>query len=148
MLKSGEIAPQFSGEATSGKKIQLSDFIGKKVVIYFFPKAFTQGCTLETQQFRDAYPDLVKLGVEVIGISVDPIERQCAFAEQEQVSFPMIADENKEIAKKYDVLWPILGVAQRVTYLVDEQGKIEAVFRHELQVKKHIENIKEHLAKI
>lgn len=145
MLKLGDIAPDFVGTTTDGRTLQISALRGKKIILYFFPKAFTQGCTLETRKFRDWYPDLTKMGIEVIGVSTDSNETQCAFAEKEQISFPMLADENKEISKKYKVLWPILGINQRVTYLIDENGRIEAVFHNELRIEKHIDAIRQHV---
>jgi len=81
------------------------------VVLFFFPKAFTTGCTLETRQFRDHHDELSGLGAEVIGISADSAHRQCQFAEKERVGFPMIGDESTAICRSYDVLcrcsaWP------------------------------------------
>ena len=77
MLKVGEMAPDFSGTAQDGRTVKLSELRGKRAVLFFFPKAFTTGCTIETRQFRDHYTELAALGAEVIGLSVDSSEKQC-----------------------------------------------------------------------
>lgn len=148
MLQPGSQAPDFTGTNRDGKTITLSLFRGKKVVLFFFPKAFTSGCTLETRMLRDRYEEFSHLGAEVIGVSTDDLETQCAFATQERVSFPMVADPQKEIGTKYDVIWPILGINQRITYLIDEQGVIRAVFHHEVRIQKHIEEIHNQLQRM
>ena len=145
MLKVGDTAPDFSATATTGKPVKLSELRGKPVVMFFFPKAMTTGCTIETRLFRDHYTEIAALGAEVIGVSVDSNEKQCEFASREGVSFPMIGDSQKTIGKSYDVMWPLLGVTQRVTYVVGPDGRIEAVFHHELMVGRHLEDVKRHL---
>ena len=145
MLKIGDQAPDFTATATDGRTVRLSELRGTRVVMYFFPKAFTTGCTIETRQFRDAYPELKALGVEVIGVSADSHETQCDFAAKENVSFPMIGDASRSIGKSYDALWPLLAVNQRITYVIDESGRIERVFHHELRVGKHLEEVRAYL---
>jgi len=145
VLKVGEIAPDFAATSTSGKTVKLSELRGKRVVMFFFPKAMTTGCTIETRLFRDHYTEMTALGAEVIGVSVDSNDKQCEFASREGVPFPMIGDSKKSIGKSYDVMWPLLGVTQRVTYVVDPQGRVEAVFHHELMVGRHLEDVKRHL---
>jgi peroxiredoxin Q/BCP len=147
MLKVGDTAPAFAGRSADGRTVKLADLRGRKVVLYFFPRAFTPGCTVETRGFRDHYQEIVDLGAEVIGVSVDSHERQCEFAGKEGVSFPMLGDPTRQIGKDYKTLWPLLSVNQRVTYIIDEQGRIEAVFHHELQVGKHLSQVREHLKK-
>jgi len=141
MLRVGERAPEFSAKTTQGQKLSLSELQGQFVVIYFFPKAFTPGCKQETTRFRDAYPDLQKLGVEVVGISVDDHETQCDFAQQQNVGFPMIADPDHEVSKLYSVLRPFLRLDKRVTYVIDRGGIIRGVFQHEFQVSKHLDDV-------
>lgn len=145
MLKVGDRAPDFTAQAQDGKTVKLSDLRGKRVVMFFFPKAFTRGCTIETRQFRDHYSELAALGAEVLGVSVDDHAKQCEFASREGVSFPMLGDSSRSIGKSYDVLWPLLNVAQRVTYVIGADGIIEAVFHHELLVGKHLESVRAHL---
>ena len=145
MLKVGELAPDFSATTTNGKTLKLSELRGKRVVLFFFPKAFTPGCTVETRRFRDHYSELSALGAEVVGVSADSAQVQCEFANKEGVHFPMIGDELRHIGKSYDVLWPLLNVNQRVTYVIGPDGRIEAVFHHELLVGKHLEGVQKHL---
>jgi peroxiredoxin Q/BCP len=145
MLKVGEVAPDFAATAQDGRAVQLSELRGKRVVMFFFPKAFTRGCTIETRQFRDHYSELAALGAEVLGVSVDSAESQCEFASREGVPFPMIGDPSRNIGRSYDVLWPLLNVARRITYVVGPDGRIEAAFHHELLVSKHLEAVRAHL---
>ena len=145
MLKVGDRAPDFTATAQDKKTVKLSELRGKRVVLFFFPKAFTRGCTIETRQFRDHYSELAALGAEVLGVSIDSSEKQCEFASREGVPFPMIGDPSRGIGRSYDVLWPVLNVAQRVTYVVGPDGIIEAVFHHELLVGKHLESVRAHL---
>lgn len=147
MLKIGQPAPDFSTTASNGKTVKLSELRGKRVVMFFFPKAFTTGCTIETRLFRDHYSEIAALGAEVVGVSMDSAEKQCEFANKEGVSFPMIGDPSRAIGKNYDVLWPILGVARRITYVIGPDGRVEAVFDHELRVKQHLEDVRAHLEK-
>ena len=145
MLKVGDLAPDFTAKAQDGRVVQLRELRGKRVVMFFFPKAFTRGCTIETRQFRDHYSELAALGAEVLGVSVDSHEVQCEFASKEGVLFPMLGDSTGGIGRNYDVLWPLLKVAQRVTYVIGPDGHIEAVFHHEILVGKHLEAVRAHL---
>src|SRR5882724_5963677 len=106
MLKVGDSAPDFRVLATDGRTLELSQLRGRPVVLYFFPRAFTLGCTLETKRFRDKYDEIRGLGAEVIGISTDPIETQCRFAETYATGFPMIGDADQSISRAYDVVRP------------------------------------------
>ena len=145
MLKVGDMAPDFTATTTQGKTLQLSELRGKRVVMFFFPKAFTTGCTIETRRFRDHYSELAALGAEVVGVSADSNQTQCEFANKEGVHFPMIGDDTRAIGKSYDVMWPVLNVNQRVTYVIGPDGRIEAAFHHELLVGKHLEAVQKHL---
>ena len=141
MLAAGVVAPPFSAEATNGTAVSLESLRGKLVVLYFFRKAFTRNCTVETKGFRDNYDDLRALGAEVIGVSSDSMPRQCEFAQANGVSFPMIADDDKTLARAYDVLFMLLPVAHRVTYVIDREGVIAGVFNHEFAVNKHLDEV-------
>lgn len=145
MLRVGDLAPDFTATTSHGKQLTLSALRGRRVVLFFFPKAFTTGCTIETRRFRDHYAEIAALGAEVIGVSVDKEQTQCDFASQEGVPYPMIGDESRAINRSYDVLWPLLGVSQRVTYIIGPDGKIERVLHHELLVNKHLDEVKRHL---
>ena len=140
MLKVGDRIPEFTAQTADGKTIRSAELRGKHVVLYFFPKAFTTGCSIETKQFRDAYPDLQKAGAEVLGVSVDDGKTQNDFACSLGVSFPMIGDHGKQLSKQFGVLWPLLGVPRRVTFLIDKEGVIRGVFNHELQIGRHLDD--------
>jgi len=147
MLKIGEAAPDFTARSTSGQTISLRGLRGKPVVIYFFPKAFTMGCTIETRQFRDGYDELRQLGAEVIGISSDKYDLQCRFASDNQLPFPLLADDDKRICEAYGVLWPLIKLPQRITFVVDEEGIVQAVFHHEVQISRHLDDVRQFLEK-
>jgi peroxiredoxin len=137
MINLGSPAPDFVAMTTQGHSFRLSEQRGKIVVLYFFPKAFTPGCTAQTSQFRDAYPELKAMGVEVVGISADDDKVQCDFASSIRVEFPMIGDSERKIIDAYDASWPIFRLAQRVTYVVDGEGILRHCFHHELRISHH-----------
>jgi thioredoxin-dependent peroxiredoxin len=142
VIKVGEKAPEFRVKTTTGDEVTNETFRGKTLVLYFFPKAFTGGCTIETKQFRDAAPELRDLGAEVVGVSVDSLETQCAFAKSLDATFAMIGDQDKAVSRAFDVLWPIIGKAQRVTFVIDGKGIVRATFHHEIRVGKHIDEVR------
>jgi peroxiredoxin Q/BCP len=96
---------------------------------------------METRLFRDNYDELRALGAEVIGISVDDLATQCRFAASLAVKFPLCSDRDRTISRAYGVLWPIVPIDKRVTFILDEEGVVRAVFRHEVQVMKHLDNV-------
>ena len=126
MLAIGETAPDFAIPLADGSTRMLSSYRGHPVIVYFFPKANTAGCTLETRGFSERYDGFQRTGVEVVGVSVDSAETQTAFAAKCGSKFPMVGDASKEIARRYGVLG-LLGVAKRVTFLVDPAGKVAEV---------------------
>jgi peroxiredoxin len=142
MLAVGDKAPEIDAASTSGAHVVLSALKKPFVVVYFFPKAFTSDCTREAALFRDNYAELQLVGSEVIGISTDDLETQCKFADEMKVPFPMIADADKKISAAYDVLWPVVGVAHRVTFVIDRSAMtILAIFKHELSAEKHRDDV-------
>jgi peroxiredoxin Q/BCP len=141
VLKAGAIAPSFIGRTTRGGAISLASLSSRILVLYFFRKAFTRNCTVETKGFRDNYDELVALGAEVVGISCDDLPTQCRFAEAHQVRFAMIADHDRVISKTYDVFFPLLPVSHRVTYVIGRDGVIAGVFKHEFAVVKHLDEV-------
>jgi peroxiredoxin Q/BCP len=147
VLAIGAVAPEFEAQSSDGGTVRLSDFRGKAVVLYFFPKAFTPLCALETRRFRDNYADIVALGAQVVGVSSDDLDVQCEFGRRQQVNFPLLADPERHIASAYGVLWPMFGRARRVTFVIDEQATIELVCWHEFQVSKHLDEVLLHLQK-
>ena len=141
MLKVGERAPAIDAMTSSGTRFVLAEQAGLCSVVYFFPKAFTPGCTVETKSFRDNHVELELAGVTVVGISTDDLATQCNFARSIKTPFPMIGDKDGAIGRAYDVLWPLIGVAKRVTYVISPAQEIEAVFHHELDVKSHRDDV-------
>ena len=123
MLDNGSKAPDFEGTAQDGRTITLSSYRGRPVVLYFYPKANTTGCTLEARGFAEHYPELKNAGAEVIGVSVDTVDAQKSFSDKCHLPFPLVADHDKSIAKKYGVLG-LLGIAKRVTFLLDPEGTV------------------------
>src|SRR5690242_18750889 len=128
MLKVGDRAPDFLGETSEGRGLSLASLRGRWVVLYFYPKAFTPGCTAETRLFRDNYDELRALGAEVVGISTDDVKTQRRFAAVEKVRFPLVADSKREISRRYGVLWPIIPFDKRVTFVLDPEGVVRATF--------------------
>jgi peroxiredoxin Q/BCP len=132
-LKEGDAAPQFEGTNQEGKKIKLSDFAGKKVVLYFYPKDNTPGCTAEACNLRDNYQDLTKKGFVVIGVSPDSEKSHKGFREKYSLPFELISDPEKNILKLYGA-WgekkmygkTVTGVL-RTSFLIDEKGIIKNI---------------------
>jgi thioredoxin-dependent peroxiredoxin len=126
MLGVGEEAPEFSGTTADGSLVNLSSFRGRPLVLYFYPKANTTGCTIEARGFTEHYAEFQRAGVAVVGVSVDSVDAQKSFAERCSVPFPLVADHDKSIAKRYGVLG-FLGVAKRVTFFVEPNGQVAEV---------------------
>jgi peroxiredoxin Q/BCP len=145
MLKVGDKAPGFTAVSTDGREIRLSDYRGRRLVLYFFPQVFSPACTQQARRFRDNHADIHALGAEVLGVSVDSHGQQCEFARTERLPFPIISDERRYISRAYDVTWPLVSTIKRITYVMDAQGVIEAVFRHEFQVSRHLDDVLRHL---
>lgn len=146
-MEEGKKAPQFTLPDSNGKKISLKDFLGKKVVLYFYPKDMTSGCTQEACDFRDNYPDFKKLKTIVLGISADPVDKHKKFSDKYELPFTLLSDEEKKVLEKYGV-WKeksmygrkYMGI-ERTTFIIDENGKIQKIFP-KVKVKGHVEEIK------
>ncbi len=124
-LAVGTDAPAFSVKDTNGKTVSLSDFGGKTVVLYFYPKDDTPGCTKQACSFRDATSDYQGKDIVVLGVSVDDEASHQQFTQKYDLNFPLLADTEKSLIKAYDVDGG--GKAQRVTYVIDGNGKITHV---------------------
>lgn len=122
-LAVGTDAPAFTAKDTNGNTVSLSDFTGKKVVLYFYPKDDTPGCTKQACSFRDSYADYQNKGMVVLGVSKDDEASHQKFTEKFNLPFPLLADVDGSIIKAYGVEGSS-GYAQRVTYVIDENGKI------------------------
>jgi len=126
----GESAPAFRLQDQNGHWRTPADFHGHWLVLYFYPKDFTPGCTTEVCTFRDDIAKLRKVGAEVVGVSLDDVKSHAEFAEKYRVPFPLLADSDRSVATRYGVLTSRMGVhyAKRTTFLVDPQGKIAKVY--------------------
>ena len=133
-LEVGDRAPAFKLKNQDGEIISLSDLKGKPVVLYFYPKDDTSGCTKEACNFRDEFPKFGKLNAEIIGISADSVDSHKKFADKHKIPFNLLADEKKEIVEKYGV-WKeknmygrkYMGI-ERTTFIIDANGKISKIF--------------------
>jgi peroxiredoxin Q/BCP len=133
VLKEGDVAPPITTQMVSGDQVapfSLADYHGKRVVLYFYPKDETPGCTKEACAFRDGYAKFQSAGLTVFGCSVDSSEAHQKFIKKYNLPFPLLLDPDKKIATEYGVAngIPILGLDKRVTYVIDEDGKILKVY--------------------
>src|SRR6056300_2039206 len=132
-LKIGQQAPAWSGINQHGEHIDSSQFLGKKVILFFYPKASTPGCTAEACNFRDHYAELADKGFEVVGVSADSVKRQLNFATKQELNYNLIADEEKSIITAFEAWGPKKFMGRefdgiyRHTYVIDENGVIEQV---------------------
>ncbi|MCL2725491.1 MAG: peroxiredoxin [Polyangiaceae bacterium] len=147
VLRVGQKAPAFDVVSSDGRRLKLGDFLGNKnVVLYFYPRDFTSVCTKEACGFRDIHEDLAALDTEIIGVSADSKESHQKFAEKYKVSFDLVADENRELAKAYGAtsfLHDRLGVTTRITYVIDKKGEIAGVFTGEFSANKHTDGVRD-----
>jgi peroxiredoxin Q/BCP len=151
MLKEGDRAPAFHLDSDSGEKIALKDFKGKTVVLYFYPKDMTPGCTQQACDFRDEFAKFKKKGAVVLGISKDSVERHVKFKEKYSLPFPLLADVEGKVCEAYGV-WQekslygrkFMGIV-RTTFLIAPDGKIEKIFS-KVKVKGHVEQMLGELA--
>jgi thioredoxin-dependent peroxiredoxin len=141
MLSAGDAAPDFEGVDCNASPIRLGDYRGRRVVLFFFPKAFSVGCAEEVRHFRDNQARIRALGAELIGVSVDRFEVQCAFAKQEKVEFPLLGDVDRRLSTLFGVLWPLVRVDRRVTFVIGPDGVVEEVIKHETRVYRHLDDV-------
>jgi len=152
-LKVGDKAPSFKLKNQDAKTISLSDFKGKPVVLYFYPKDDTSGCTKEACNFRDEFPKFGKLKAEIIGVSADSVESHKKFAQKYKLPFNLLSDEKKEVLEKYGV-WQeksmygrkYIGIV-RTTVIIDSSGKIRNIFP-KVKVDNHNQEVMEALKEL
>ena len=147
--KIGAIAPDFSLPDQNGKVYMLADFQGKWLVLYFYPKDDTPGCTEEACNFRDDLNQLTGLGAQVVGISVDNSLSHADFAKKYSLPFPLLADKDAEVTKRYAVLrnLGILKLARRYTFLIDPHGRVNKIY-DKVATSRHSKEIIEDLNKL
>lgn len=147
-LKEGDKIPEILGTDQDGKEIKASDYSGKKLVLYFYPKDNTPGCTAEACNFRDNFYELRKAGYEILGVSIDDEKSHQKFIQKQELPFPLIADKDKKLVEEFGV-WAEKTLAGRkymgtlrTTFLVNESGIIEKIIGHkEIKTKEHAEQI-------
>ena len=145
-LSAGDVAPNFKGIDQNGDSIELVQFLGKKVVLYFYPKDDTPGCTAQACNLRDNLSVLKTRGIEVVGVSTDSVKSHSKFSSKFELNFSLIADENKEIVEQYGVwgLKKLMGReyvgTNRTTFLIDEKGIVEGIISKP-KTKVHAEEI-------
>ncbi len=145
-------APAFTLKNQEGKKISLKSFLGKKVILYFYPRALTPGCTVQAEGMRDSLKNLEKLNAVVLAVSPDSPEKLQKFEEKKNLNFNLLSDENHEVAEKYGV-WGLkkfmgkefMGIL-RTTYIINEEGKIEYIM-DKVKTKDHHKDVLNYLKK-
>ena len=136
-IKVGDKAPNFTLPDQDGKLLTLSSLKGKIVILYFYPKDFTSGCTKEACHFRDAYEDFTEAGAEVIGVSADSQESHRNFINTYLLPFSLLSDEKGEVKKLYGVSGHLLP--GRVTFVIDKEGVVRHVFSSQIDMKAHVD---------
>jgi peroxiredoxin Q/BCP len=133
-LKEGDVAPEFSATASGDGRVALADFKGKNVVLYFYPKDDTPGCTKEACAFRDHFAEFRKRGAVVLGVSTDPVKSHDKFVGKYKLPFTLLADEDKKIVQAYGVwgektfMWRKYAGTFRVTFLIGPDGRIKKIW--------------------
>src|SRR5205809_1329088 len=139
MLAVGETAPDFALRSDDGRRMSLKDFRGKKVVLYFYPKDDTPGCTKEACSFRDNYQDFTDAGAEVVGVSSDGGASHQKFTEKFQLPFTLLSDTGGAVRKRYGVPATLGLLPGRVTFVIDKQGIVRHVFNSQFQATRHVQ---------
>lgn len=149
-LKIGDIAPKFEGLNEDGESVSLSDFKGSKLILFFYPKDDTPGCTKEACNLRDNFKYFEKKGFKILGVSPDTVKKHRKFSDKYEFQYPLLADTEKEVINAYGVWGPkkfmgreIIGV-HRTTFIIDEEGKIEQIIK-KVKTKVHSDQIKEEM---
>ena len=149
VVKVGDKAPDFTLQSQMGDDVTLSEFVGKKnIVLYFYPKDETTGCTKEACTFRDNYEELTKLGAEVIGLSGQSVESHKSFASHHGLPFILVSDEGNKVRELYGVPSSMGIIPGRVTYIIDKKGVIRHIFNSQTKAQRHVEEAKKTLLEI
>ena len=140
-IRVGDAAPEIDADAHDGTRVRVADFRGRWLVVYFYPRSFTTGCIVQVKKFRDRHDEIRALGADIVGVSIDALETQCRFAEHYEAGFPLVADADGAITRRWGVKRPLLEMASRVTFVVDPNGRVAARFHHELLAGKHVADV-------
>ncbi len=139
-VKVGDVAPDFTLPSQTGAMVSLKDFKGKKaVVLYFYPRDYSRGCTAEACTFRDSYEVFKQAGAEVIGVSSQSVESHSRFAADYRLPFLLLSDEDGKVRKLYGVPSSFGLIPGRVTYVIDKEGVVRHIFSSQFNPKQHIE---------
>jgi peroxiredoxin Q/BCP len=142
-VKVGDKAPDFTLPSQMGDNVTLSEFLGKKnIVLYFYPKDETPGCTREACSFRDSYEELTNLGAEVLGVSGQSVASHKSFATHHGLPFILLSDEDNKVRKLYGVPSSMGILPGRVTYIIDKKGVVRHIFSSQTQTQRHVEEAK------
>ena len=147
--KVGDKAPDFTLPSQMGDSVTLSEFVGKKnIVLFFYPRDESRGCTAEACTFRDNYQELTSLGAEVIGISGQSVESHKSFATHHGLPFILLSDEDNKVRKLYGVPSTMGIIPGRVTYIIDKKGIVRHIFSSQIQTQRHVEEAKRTLEEL
>jgi peroxiredoxin Q/BCP len=147
MLKTGTKAPKFSLSDENGKLRTLSEFLANgPLILYFYPADFTPGCTKEACSIRDLHDDIIKSGLQIIGVSPQSAESHTRFRETHKLPFPLMADEDKTVIKAYDVNGPLGIGVRRATFLIDTNGVIQDAVLADVFIGQHTDFINKAIA--
>ena len=141
-LKIGNRAPDFTLPSSEGEMFRLSENLGEGIILYFYPKDFTGGCTAEACSFRDEIEHFEDLDIRVVGISTDDVDVHNRFINKYNLPFTLLSDTDGTVSKTYDSLIPFIGLSKRVTYLIDSEQKIVQIYNNALMAKNHIKEMK------
>jgi thioredoxin-dependent peroxiredoxin len=148
-VKVGDKAPEFTLPSQMGDNVTLSEFFGKKnIVLYFYPKDESPGCTREACSFRDSYEELTNLGAEVIGVSGQSVESHKSFATHYGLPFILLSDKDNKVRELYGVPSTMGIIPGRVTYIIDRQGIVRHIFSSQIQAERHVEEAKRTLMEL
>ena len=137
-LNIGDTAPDFILPSTKGTNFNLAEEIGNGLILYFYPKDFTRGCTVEACSFRDDFDSFRDLGIKVVGVSTDSIETHLKFQEAHNLPFELLSDYRGDVSNKYGALVPWLNISKRITFLIDKDLKIREIYNNPLMARNHI----------
>jgi peroxiredoxin Q/BCP len=140
-LKEQEKAPDFELASTEGRSFKLSEQAEDPMILFFYPKNFTKVCTDEACSFRNAFSEFRDLNVKVVGISQDTIASHHKFIEENRLQFELLSDPKGKVAKNYKATVPVLGMNRRVTYLLDGERKIKAVYENMFSANQHVKEM-------
>ena len=140
-LKVQEKAPNFKLSSTSGNDFKLSEQVGEPIILFFYPKNFTKVCTAEVCEFRNAFSEFRDLNVKVVGVSQDTISSHQKFKEENKLPFELLSDPKGKVAKLYKATIPVIGMNRRITYLLNKDLRIKAVYENMFTADQHVKEM-------